>query len=340
MKRIVRIVLGLLIILVAGGVSMLLLGERINRASETVPEEGMVFTVNPGEALGSIAQRLATVGAIRSELFLKTLSYAKATQSKFQAGTYRIDRGMSTVAVHDLLVSGREVLVRVTIPEGWNSSQIAARLDERDIVDAEAFIDAVSSAEIAEKYGIPAESVEGYLFPDTYLFALSFPADRVVEVLVERFFAEIDVLLDSDRPDSEELHRQVVLASIIEREYRATDEARLMASVFYNRLELGMKLQSCATVAYVMTEELGLEYPDVLTYDDLEIPSAYNTYWSSGLPPGPIGNPGVTALDAALHPAESDFLYFVLKDSDAGRHEFSRNYADHLSAKNLYVKKS
>ena len=112
-----------------------------------------------------------------------------------------------------------------------------------------------------------------------------------------------------------------------------------MASVFYNRLSIDMKLQSCATVAYALSEELGQEHPDSLTLRDLEVDSLYNTYVYEGLPPGPIANPGATALRAVLFPAQTDFLFFLLKDPVSGSHEFTVNYGEHLYAKNLYLKK-
>lgn len=322
-------------------VGVLLSGDAVNEPVSRMPEDGAVFAVEGGESLSSIADRLDGDGLIRSPLFLKIVSYVRGTQRDFQAGTYRIEPDMSTTDIHDLLVSGREILERVTIPEGWTSSQISDRLASRGITPREDFLAAARDAGIVESYGITGGSVEGYLFPDTYLFPRDFPAERTVRVLVDRFFDKVEELLgEGDIPPSEELHRRVVVASIIEREYRAPEEADVMASVFYNRLERGMKLQSCATVAYVMTEELGMEYPEVLTYDDLEILSEYNTYRTAGLPPGPISNPGETALEAAFFPAESDYLYFVLRDPDAGRHVFTRSFDEHLSAKNFYLKKS
>jgi UPF0755 protein len=134
------------------------------------------------------------------------------------------------------------------------------------------------------------------------------------------------------------LRDRVVLASIVEREYRAPEEAPLMASVFYNRLNARMRLQSCATVAYVLTEELGRPHPESLTYGDLEVDSDYNTYARWGLPPGPISNPGRVALLAAFEPAETPFLYFVLRDPEAGRHEFSVSLDEHNEKKFLYLK--
>ena len=340
-KRLIRIIAAFVISAALFAVAGLLLAQQLNSATDSVPGDGVVFSVEPGESLGAISTRLGEERLVRSELFLKMLSYVKRTQSSFQVGTYRIEPGMTSLDIHDLLVSGKELLVRVTIPEGWSASQIATRLESLGITDEGQFLDAVHSSALLEEYAIPADSAEGYLFPDTYLFPRDYPAERIVDVLIDRFFQKIRTVLgDTKIPTPIDFHNIVVLASIIEREYRDPDEARMMASVFYNRLDLRMRLQSCATVAYVITEELGLEYPEVLTYDDLEIESDYNTYWAHGLPPGPIANPGLTAIDAALFPAQSDYLFFVLKDTDAGKHVFSRSFDEHVYAKNLYLKKS
>ena len=340
-RKLVRIILIAITGVVVTGVCALLFAQQMNDPATSIPDSGAVFSVAPGEVLFTIAERLHDEGFVKSALFLKLLSYGKGTQAGFQAGTYRIVPGMTTLQIHNLLVSGREIMVRVTIPEGWSASHIASRLESLNITGRERFLEEVANLDILSEYDIAASSAEGYLFPDTYLFPVSYPAESVVRVLIERFFQRVDSLLAGGvKPDAKTFHDVVILASIIEREYRDPGEARTMASVFYNRLESDMKLQSCATVAYVLTEELGREYPEVLTFDDLEIESDYNTYWSFGLPPGPIANPGLTAIDAALNPAQSDYLFFVLKDTDAGKHEFSRSFDEHLTAKNLYLKKS
>jgi UPF0755 protein len=131
----------------------------------------------------------------------------------------------------------------------------------------------------------------------------------------------------------------VIIASIVEREYRVDEEAALMAGVFYNRLGIGMALQSCATVDYVITEIQGRPHPDVLYTRDIEIRDPYNTYIRPGLPPGPISFPGAVALNAAFFPAASEYLYFRLVDSAAGRHYFSKTLDDHIRAGVLYVKR-
>jgi UPF0755 protein len=135
-----------------------------------------------------------------------------------------------------------------------------------------------------------------------------------------------------------ELFKKVIIASIVEREYRREDEAPVIASVFYNRLAIGQKLESCATVAYVLTDIKGRPHPERLTWADIKVSSPYNTYEYYGLPPGPIGNPGDTALIASFRPLKTSYRYFVLKDPATGRHEFSDTFQKHLSAKELYIK--
>jgi UPF0755 protein len=136
----------------------------------------------------------------------------------------------------------------------------------------------------------------------------------------------------------EELNKRIIIASIVEREYRIPEEAAIMAGVFYNRLNIGMALQSCATVEYIITEIQGRRPPMVIYNRDLEIRDPYNTYLRPGLPPGPISAPGETALRAAFFPEETDYLFFRLVDLASGRHYFSRTLDDHIRAASLYVK--
>jgi UPF0755 protein len=184
--------------------------------------------------------------------------------------------------------------------------------------------------------------MEGYLFPDTYLFPRDYPAGRVIRTMADNFFLRLAVLSGTGGPPAElpaaELYKGVILASIVEREYRVDDEAPLMAGVFYNRLGIGMALQSCATVEYVITEIQGKPHPETLYTRDTEIRDPYNTYTRPGLPPGPICSPGTTALNAVFNPASSDFLYFRLIDPAAGRHYFSRTLDDHIRAGVFYLK--
>jgi peptidoglycan lytic transglycosylase G len=246
---------------------------------------------------------------------------------------------MSCRDMHDYLLSGNQVLKRVTIPEGLTISKVASRLQTTGITSADAFLAAATDPLLMAEYDLPGESAEGFLFPDTYLFAEDFPADGVVRHMLERFFEVLEEIYPDYRSLSlEDIHDRVVVASIVEREYRAPEEAPKIASVFYNRLDVNMRLESCATVVYVITEQEGLPHPQRLFYRDLERPNPYNTYYSFGLPPGPIANPGRTALDAAFFPESTDYRFFVWNGPGSESHAFTRTLSEHNEARLLYLK--
>ncbi|MAG14206.1 MAG: aminodeoxychorismate lyase [Spirochaetales bacterium] len=300
-----------------------------------------VFTVYKGESVRNVARRLKEGNLIKAELFLRAYAKLKRTEASFLAGSYRIEAGSTGAQIHNILVSGREILQKVTVPEGWPSSRIGELLEEHEIISKDDFMEAMHDPDLLGELGVSAGNAEGFLYPDTYHMPKGYPAEKVVAHMVNRFFQVFAEISSGKQPhDFPELYNIVILASIIEREYVVPDEAPKMASVFYNRLARDMKLQSCATVAYVLTEELGYEHPDYLTLRDLEVESDYNTYLYAGIPPGPIGNPGRTALEAAIYPAQTEFLFFVLKNQSSGEHEFTRSYDQHLDAKSLFLKKS
>ena len=226
------------------------------------------FEVRRGESARSVGRRLADVGLIRNNYFWNLL--CRFDREPIKVGSFLIEVPSSQLAIHRLLVSGRQILTRVTIPEGSTIRRTALLLEEAGICRADDFIAAASDPAIVERYRIPGVSMEGYLFPETYLFPPNFPAARVVQTMADTFFtriAEIDEQFLAMSP--QELNQVVVLASIVEREYRLEEEAPVMAGVFSNRLTIGMALQSCATVEYVITEILGRPHPRVLLYRDL-----------------------------------------------------------------------
>jgi UPF0755 protein len=297
------------------------------------------FEVFKGESAKSVGDRLAELRLIRSRLFWQIL--CRYDEGQIKTGNYRIDIPSSTIAIHHLLVSGRQMLLRVTIPEGLTISKTARLMEAAGICTGEEFLASASDPEITGFYRIPGPGMEGYLYPDTYLFPSGYPAAMVVRAMADNFFSRItkmDERIQSMPPD--ELNKLVILASIVEREYRLDEEAPLMAGVFKNRLDIGMALQSCATVEYVITEIQGKPHPEVLSTRDTEIRNPYNTYMRPGLPPGPIASPGEVALKAAFNPAKSDYLYFRLVEADSGKHYFSRTLDDHIKAGRLYTKRS
>ncbi len=299
----------------------------------------VAFRIESGESVGRIAKRLEQAQLVRSVLPLRVISKLSSSDTRFQHGNYALRRSMSAVQIHDHLVSGNQVLTRVTIPEGRTTRQIAGILERSGVTPADEFLAAATNTALLEKLRVPAESADGYVFPDTYLFPEEYPAELVLRTMVSGFFDNLERIDPHFRDlDPEELHERVIVASIVEREYITDEEAPLIASVFYNRLEAKMRLESCATVVYVMTEEEGLPHPDRLFYRDLERQSEYNTYLHSGLPPGPIANPGAVSLNAALNPADSDYWFFVLRGPNAKEHYFSRTLHEHNQATVLYLR--
>ena len=340
MGKLLKFLIALL--LVAGGLVIAVLAgwNYLNSSPGIAEEQTVLYEVREGATVSSIAQELEKGEIIRSSHFFILLSKLYNTQDKVKSGFYRIEPGTTSSEVHDMFVEGSQKLVRVTIPEGLTARKTGARFEKSNICSQDDFLKAVHSAQIIEEYSVPSDTLEGYLFPDTYMFQQKYPAEKVVRHMVDTFFMELGEI----EPDYEdftpaELQEKVVMASIIEREYRDPEEVGRIASVFYNRLEMNMRLQSCATVVYALTEEKGREHPSSLTYDDLEVESDFNTYRNWGMPPGPISNPGKFALAGAMHPADTDFLYFLLKDPNAGKHVFSQTLKDHNTAYRLYIKK-
>ncbi|MDR0512089.1 MAG: endolytic transglycosylase MltG [Treponema sp.] len=297
----------------------------------------LIIEVRSGETSQSVGRRLESAGIIRHQYFWNLL--ARISNDHIRVGTYRIELPASQTTIRAVLTSGEQMMVRVTIPEGLTVRRTAEILENAGVTNARDFIAAASSPEILAAFNIPGDTMEGYLFPDTYLFPLSYPAERVVTAMANNFFNQLArVAPEGLQMSPGELNERVIMASIVEREFRLREEAALMAGVFFRRLEIGMALQSCATVVYVLTEKLGRPHPSRLFYRDLEVVSPFNTYMHRGLPPAPIASPGVTSLLAAFNPIRTDYLFFRLVDPADGRHFFSRTLLEHNRAEALFVR--
>ena len=226
---------------------------------------------------------------------------------------------MNMLKILDKLVKGEVITYKITIPEGYTCTQIAELLDKKEVAEEEAFLKLVKDSE---------KTSEGYLFPDTYEVPKKYGAEKMVKAMLSNFnqIAIENKFIDRAEEIGFSLDEIIILASIIEKEAKFSEEKSKVSSVFYNRLEIGMKLQSCATIQYI------LETPkEILDENDLKIDSPYNTYLYRGLPPGPICNPGLDSIIAALEPEDEDYLYFVLGEN--GKHIFSKTYQEHLRNK-------
>ncbi len=292
--------------------------------------------VSKGTSLSVVSRDLKNARIIPSSKIFTLYMRIVGADKSIKPGLYQFDPLLPPVEVAKKLIHGDIVSEKIVIPEGRTAKQIALLLEEHGIVSSDTFIKHVNDAGLAASLGIPASSCEGYLYPDTYFLEKNSSPDDIIRLMVNNFRETIKKITNA-HPKVEELspqalYQKVILASIVEREYRLPEDAPIIASVFYNRLAKQMPLQSCATVVYVLTDHLGRPHPSVVYYNDLKIKDVYNTYIHKGLPPGPISNPGEESLRAALYPAATNYLYFRLDDSGSSKHRFSRTLEEHNDA--------
>jgi UPF0755 protein len=300
-------------------------------------EQGHIFTIEPGQHLDEIARGLQEGGYVRSDFVLSLYARSRGLESSLQAGDYLLSGTMSGQEVLEKIVSGDAVFdeVQVTIPEGFTIAQMADRFEEVGLFDREAFLQAArmkpAYEEVAVLLHLPEDKLlEGYLFPDTYrIFADSTP-ETVVLRMARRLEERIrGTVLRDMRADEHTIHEILTLASIVQKE-SPLDDMAMIAGVFWNRIESGWLLESDATVNYALgTSKL---QP---TFADTEVDHPYNTYRYRGLPPGPVGSPGLDAIEATVHPADHDFFFFLHKPTEET--VLSRTFAEHLAAKRRYL---
>lgn len=315
-------------LLAAGGLLLLALPLAtlwwLNRPTGT-PEQS--FRLEAGMHAGQIGQRLEEQGLIRHAGFFQLAARLQRVGGRLEAGLYRLDGQQTTIAVLAQLQKAPLRLRRVTLPEGWTRQQIAAHLQTQGFADSARFAALAGDPDFAASLGIDAGSLEGYLFPETYFFEEETSEEELLAQMVAQFNRVFDDRFSQElKASGWSRHDAVTLASIIELEAVAAEERPVISGVFRRRLQLNRRLESCATVEFA----LGV-HKARLTYRDLEVQSPYNTYRHVGLPPGPIGNPGLASLEAALFPSATPYLYFVARGD--GTHIFSRTNKEHNAAK-------
>ena len=287
-------------------------------------------TIPPGATLPAVADSLAAHRIISSRGWFRLLARITRRERKLQAGTYALHRGEGSIAALRTLTSGGAVLLRVTLPEGFTLRDIAATV-ERDLgIPRDSLLEAARDTALLHEFAVPGPTFEGFLRPETYLFAKGVSAERVIRELATTFRDAWDPAWD-DAARARHLDRKglVTLASIVEGEARADSDRALIAAVLLNRIERGMPLQADATILYAMQLATG-DRKTRLYEKDYAYPSLYNTYLNPGLPPGPIGAPSRKSLAAVANAPPAPYLYYVAGPD--GRHIFSRTYAEHLRA--------
>ncbi len=296
------------------------------------------FQVGSGESAPSIIGRLAEAGLISNPGAFRTyLAYA-GLDTTLQAGEYRLSSAMTPLEIAHELQDATPGEVAFTVLAGWRAEEIAAALPTSGLeISAEAFLVAVHSRYPGYSFSseLPApDSVEGFLYPDEYVVPRVITAHELVSMLLDRFESRVGAdLRQGFERQKLSLYEAVTLASLVEREAIVADEMPLIASVFFNRLGQGMKLDSDPTVQYAIgyDDEKGTWWTNPLSWKDLEIDSPYNTYRYTGLPPGPIANPGLSALQAVAFPAQTPYFYFRAACDQSGRHKFAKTYEEHLA---------
>ena len=317
--------LAILFVMVVVFVIIPLAGSSSYTGERGVP---VYFTVRPGMSVSEIGKELYERGIIDSETKFWWTIKLNGFENKVKSGTFALHTDMEPRDVLETLVYGNTVTIRFTIPEGFSVRDIAQRLDDEGLVKADAFISLAKTYRpypYVEEHENVRYAVEGFLFPDTYEINGEFDATRIMQMMAENFDRRLTKdMRDRAREMDLSIYELVTLASLVEKEAYHEEDRPIIAQIFLKRLRLGMPLQADPTVQYL------LDAPkEDLLYRDTEIESPYNTYQNVGLPPGPIASPGTASLMAVLHPADTNYLYFVADRN--GNNYYATNYADHLA---------
>lgn len=292
----------------------------------------IIFKVKEGESLNGLFERLNNENVLRSSFFSKIYIKFNNVEESIKPGTYTVNSDISFNDFLSVLTDGKVSDYKVTFPEGYTVEDIAKKLEESKVCTKDEFL------KVVKEYPLPSYikpnnerkyELEGFLFPDTYAIPKGTTPKQIIEMMLNRFegvISEIQSELGITIP-KEEYEKYVIVASMVEKEARDDSERAEIASVIYNRLQKGMPLQIDATVLYALGE-----HKDTVLYKDLKVDSPYNTYKIKGLTVGPICNPGKPSLLAAIKPAKTDYIYYLLNPSN-NKHYFTNNYEDFLAKK-------
>ncbi len=282
------------------------------------------FTVLKGDGVRAISKSLEKQGIISQDITF--IIYLKLTglSSSIQAGDYKLSGAMTPRTIVDILTKGKVSSKKITIPEGWTIDDIGTYLEKQNVVTKTAF---TAAAEKSYNYSFLADkpanaSLEGYLFPDTYQISATATAEDIVGIMLDNFDEKLTPSLRAAISGSgRNIYETVTLSSVVEREVSKPTDRKVVAGVFINRLNIGMALESCATIQYILKSN-----EERFSYEQTRVESPYNTYINQGLPVGPIGNPGIDSIEAVLYPESTDYLYFF---SSKGTTYYSKTLDEH-----------
>ena len=340
----VKLLLILLALIIAGGLGAFIFVSGLGSAvCNPEDQEGRVIVIESGSYTGSIAEQLETEGIITSASNFKLFSKFNHYDGQYQAGTYTFSPSMTMDEIAQILVEGRTNQISFTIPEGLTEYETAAKLEKQGVRTKKNYVKLMEKKDFSEKYPFLKDAqdnkhrLEGYLFPNTYTLPEGSTEEDVIDLMLSTFD---EVFTDEFKERAKKLkmdmNEVMVVASIIENEAAVDEDREIIASVIYNRLEIDMPLQMDSTIQYILS--LDSKRKKDLLYVDTEIESEYNTYLHAGLPPGPICSPGEASIRAALYPADTDYIYFILSDKLDGTMKFSKDYDEFLKDKDAYYK--
>ncbi len=288
-----------------------------------------VITIEKGMSLNSVSNLLLENEIIVNQNIFKLKVITRGLASKIPTGRFLVDGKISDAILIDLIFNKGPIKLKLTIPEGSQSKNLFKDINTLLNTDYD-FNKYFNSTKILEQYKVDASSLEGYLYPDTYYLYHDSSPEEIIDILLSEFWKKFDKnLQDRANQLGFSVHEVVTLASIIEGEAMLDSERSTISSVYHNRLKINMKLQADPTIQYIIPGP-----PKTLSNRDLRIKSDYNTYQNYGLPPGPINNPGIASIKAALYPEDTNFLFFVAQGD--GSHAFTTNEKDHEEAKRIY----
>lgn len=339
-KRIVGLSLcGVLVILFAVAAFFAVSIYNDIRGKNLSDETGMI-TVEKGDSITTVAQKLKDENIIRYPFAFKLFAKFGGYDTEIQIGSFEFAKGEDYESIFAALNESQyRESVTVTVPEGYNVKQIISALVSKGLCSEAEFESAVNNDYYPYEYLPDAGTenrLEGFLYPDTYDFFVDDTAHNIIGKFLARFdkIASDAQIAEKAQAAGLSFYEAVTLASIIQKEGSLEEEFPLISSVFHNRIDKGMKLQSCATVNYILPDD---QKKFILTYADMATESPYNTYLYAGLTPTPISNPGKDALIAAISPADTDYLYFVSKNDGTGSSAFAKTYAEHEANSKKYL---
>ncbi|MDY0361510.1 MAG: endolytic transglycosylase MltG [Desulforegulaceae bacterium] len=333
-KNLKKIFITLVFILITFSLAALIFFQNLKNFSRTPASSSdsteIIVLINKGDTFNKTLNKLRKKQLISNSLKFKIFAKLSKKEKKIQSGEYGLNKTMTPEQILNILVSGSVKLRKITIPEGHTISQISDILENKNICSKKEFIKYAFNRNLLKKFNIPGLSFEGYLFPETYLFEKNTHPEVIIKKMIENFFKNYSKEFSKK---ASELglsdHEIITLASIIEKETGQKEERTVISSVFHNRLKKNMKLETDPSVIYGIKN-----FDGNITRADLKKETPYNTYIIKGLPPGPIANPGLKSIKAALYPAKTDFLFFVSKKD--GTHYFSKTYSEHKMAVKKY----